>query len=301
MEDEQGRRAQTLILGYGEMGHAMETLLGPRAALDVWQRRAPGVALEAAAERAEFVLFCVPGHAHAELAARLAPHLPPTGLCLTVAKGLAPDGRTPAELLTATFGRERTVVLYGPMIAEEICAGRPAFGECGSTDAAAAARAAALFAGSALRLQTARDVVGLSWSAMLKNVYAIAFGMADELTLGDNVRGMLAAGALQELAALTRHFGGEPDTPYRWAGLGDLITTATSAGSHHHELGRLMVRGEPGLAGEGVNTLNALHARPRFAVERFPLFGLIAAGLREPASSTARLQAYLRHGAPRAG
>jgi len=301
VDNQAAGRARVLILGYGEMGHAMEFLLGPRASLDIWQRRAPAEALEAAAARAEFVLFCVPGHAHAELAARLAARLAPTGLCLTVAKGLAPDGRTPAEVLAEIFGRERTVVLYGPMIAEEICTGRPAFGECGSADAAAAARAAALFAGSTLRLETARDVVGLSWSAMLKNVYAIAFGMADELALGDNVRGVLAAGALQELAALTRHFGGEPDTPHRWAGLGDLITTATSAGSHHHELGRLVVRGEPGLGGEGINTLNALHARPRFAVERFPLFELIAASVREPASATARLQAYLRHGAPRAG
>ena len=63
---------------------------------------------------------------------------------------------------------------------------------------------------------------------ILKNVYAMVFGMADELELGDNVRGFLATATLQELDRIVLHQGGLPGTPYHLAGLGDLITTATS-------------------------------------------------------------------------
>lgn len=298
MQNEQGARTRVLILGYGEMGHAMEALLADRAALQIWQRRppadAPPVSLEAATAQAEFVVFCVPGQAHAELAARVAANLAPTSLCLTVAKGLAADGRTPAEVLTTAIGRERTVVLYGPMIAEEIRAQRPAFAECGSLESSAYPRVAELFAGSSLRLQTAHDLHGLSWSGMLKNVYAIAFGMADELALGDNVRGFLAVTALNELAQIVRLLGGSTQTAYRLAGLGDLITTATSTSSHHHELGRQLARNERRtLGGEGINTLTTLRAHPRFDIAPFPLFRLVEDCVREPQDVLARITGLL--------
>lgn len=286
-----------LVLGYGEMGHALETLLAPRQALRIWQRRAPAgeaAALETAVAASDVVLFCLPATAHAEVAARLASHLPADALCVTIAKGLGDDGRLPAEILDAAVGRTRSAVLYGPMIAEEIRAGRPAFAECGAHDPAATARIGALFAGSALILEPSGDLAGLSWSAILKNVYALAFGMSDELGLGDNVRGFLAVAALRELADIVHSLGGERTTPYRLAGLGDLITTATSAGSHHHALGRLLARQERGtLTGEAIHTLAVLRAHARFDGARFPLFRLIEDCVREPQDVRARLVAWL--------
>jgi glycerol-3-phosphate dehydrogenase (NAD(P)+) len=286
-----------LILGYGEMGHAVEYLLAGRRALQIWQRRPPAgnpaPPLATAVAASEFVIFCVPGNAHPELAPRVAATLAATSLCLTVAKGLDPDGRTPAERLIDAVGRERLAVLYGPMIAEEIRAGRPAFAQCGSATDAIHARVAGLFAGTHLRLEPARDLHGLSWSVILKNVYAMAFGMADELAVGDNVRGFLAVAALHELSGLVRHLGGEPQTAYQLAGLGDLITTATSAGSHHHELGRRMIRGEPHLGGEGMRTLQALRDRPRFETRHYPLFQLVDDCSRDVATTRARFLRYL--------
>lgn len=298
MQNEQGARTRVLILGYGEMGHAMEALLAVRAELRIWQRRPPvdasPVALEMAARQAECVFFCVPGQAHAELAARLADSLPPASLCLTVAKGLAADGRTPAEVLAAAVGADRTAVLYGPMIAEGIRAGKPAFAECAAPTPEARTRIARLFQDSNLRIELADDLAGLSWAALLKNVYAVAFGMADELGLGDNVRGFLAVTALDELARVAQLLGGARATPYRLAGLGDLITTATSAASHHYELGRQLARSDRrAVGGEGVNTLTTLRAHPRFDAAPYPLFRLVEDCVREPQDVRARFTVLL--------
>jgi glycerol-3-phosphate dehydrogenase (NAD(P)+) len=297
------KKFRVLILGYGEMGHAMQHLLGSRHELRIWQRRPPSgtipVQLENAAPECDFVLFCLPAPAHADVARRLAPHLRRDTICLTIAKGLDERGRLPFEALSAEIHTGQVAVLYGPMISEEIRAGRPAFAQCGVDEPVTYQRVAALYRGTALRLEASQDIAGLSWSAILKNVYAIAFGMADELGLGDNVRGFLAVTALQEIAGIAEKLGGDAATPYRLAGLGDLITTATSAGSHHHELGRLIARGEKeSLRGEGVHTLAMLRTTRRFDPSLFPLYRLIDCCALDPAVSVAQMRKFLNPDLP---
>ena len=293
----QEKKFRVLILGHGEMGRAMEFLLAAQHALHIWQRRPPaGVAplnLEAVVPESDVILFCLPATAHAAVAAQIAPLLRGDTLCLTIAKGLDERGRLPATVLTETVGGKRVAVLYGPMISEEIRAGKPAFAECGTLEPAACKRIAALYCGTALRVELSQDIAGLSWSAILKNVYAMAFGMADELNLGDNTRGFLAVTALHELSAIVQQLGGAPATPCLLAGLGDLITTATSAGSHHHELGRLIVRNQPdAFKGEGVHTLAMLEQFRPFDSTRFPLLNLIAGCVREPAQASQALRNF---------
>lgn len=288
---------QVLILGYGEMGHALHALLGMRDTLRIWQRHPAAdlvpASLETAVPDSDVILFCLPATAHAEVAQRIQPLLARPGtLCVTIAKGLDATGRLPYEALTERLGHVRIAVLYGPMISEEIRAGKPAFAQCAAPESTASARVVALFAGSRLRVESADDLPGLSWSAVLKNVYALAFGMADALALGDNMRGYLTVTALEELAGLVQHLGGHPQTPYRLAGLGDLVTTATSRGSHHHELGGRIARGDrSAMTGEGVHTLAMLRDHPRFDPAPFPLFRLIEDCVREPQDVRARLTA----------
>lgn len=296
----QDKKFRVLILGHGEMGQAMEFLLAPQQALRTWQRRPPaGVApvnLEAVVPESDVILFCLPATAHAAVAAQIAPPLRGDTLCLTIAKGLDERGRLPSAVLTEAVGSARVAVLYGPMISEEIRAGKPAFAECGTADPAAYERIAALFRDTALCLGPSRDITGLSWSAILKNVYAMAFGMADELNLGDNTRGFLAVTALHELSAIVQQLGGASATPYRLAGLGDLITTATSAGSHHHELGRLIVRNLPAaLKGEGVHSLAMIEQFRPLDNTGFPLLRLIATCVREPETAPQTMRDFIRY------
>jgi glycerol-3-phosphate dehydrogenase (NAD(P)+) len=294
----QEKISRVLILGHGEMGQAMEFLLAPHQPLRIWQRRpAAGdtpVNLEEAVPVSDFILFCLPATAHADVAARIAPLLRGTTLCLSIAKGLDERGRLPAAVLTEALGTARVAVLYGPMISEEIRAGRPAFAELGAEREATQQRVLSLFAGAALGLQPTTDIAGISWSAILKNVYAMLFGVADEMGLGDNLRGYLAATALQELSAIVAGLGGRPATPYGLAGLGDLITTATSRGSHHHELGRRLARGETdALQGEGIHALQSVRQHTLFEWRRYPLWALIERLVSEPAATRPAVQEFL--------
>lgn len=295
----QDGKFQVLILGRGEMGQAMQFLLGSRHQVQSWQRHPPPgetpLPLPQAVASSDFILFCLPATAHAEVAALIAPLRRNETLCITIAKGIDEGGRLPGTVLAQAFGVQHVALLYGPMISEEIRAGKPAFAECGVADRNRFERIAALYRGSALHLEHARDFTGLSWSVILKNVYAMAFGMADELNLGDNTRGFLTVNALQELSAIVQHLGGESATPYRLAGLGDLITTATSAGSHHHELGRRLVRGETNLKGEGIHTLAMIEKFQLFDTKAFPLLRLLSACAREPGKTTRLMADFIRN------
>jgi len=176
---------------------------------------------------------------------RLGPQFQKHAICLSISKGLDELGRTSARIYEQSFhASQRYCLLYGPMISEDIRAGRYAFAELGCSDVAIYDEVKSLYQGSALGIRKSDDITGISWSVILKNVYAIAFGVADELRLGDNVRGFLAVIVMEELRSIVKTMGGKAATPLRLAGLGDLITTATSEGSHHHELGIKLARGE---------------------------------------------------------
>ncbi|MEW6331686.1 MAG: hypothetical protein AB1560_09525 [Pseudomonadota bacterium] len=290
---------RVLILGHGEMGRAMEHLLRAHHALTIWERHpapnVPPVALESAAARQDIILFCLPAQPHFDLATRLRPHLPPDSLCVSIAKGLDDQGRTAARALARALGPQAAIaVLYGPMISEEIRAGRPAFAQAGTARAENFARLRRLFAGTALCLEHSTDIEGISWAAVLKNVYAILFGVADGLELGDNMRGYLATAAMHELERIVAGLGGSAGAAHRLAGLGDLITTATSKGSHHHELGRRLARGETGaLEGEGVHTLRMVRTHRLFDTRPHPLFDLAGRLLDQPATARALLKNFL--------
>jgi glycerol-3-phosphate dehydrogenase (NAD(P)+) len=288
-----------LVLGHGEMGRAMEYLLHARHALTIWERRpqpgAPPVELESATAQQDVILFCLPANPHFELASRLRACLRPDTVCVSVAKGLDDQGRTAARALTQALGPEAPIaVLYGPMISEEIRAGRPAFAQAGVARAESFVRLRELFAGTPLHLEHSCDIEGISWSAVLKNVYAILFGVADELGLGDNMRGYLATAAMHELERIVAGLGASAGAAHGLAGLGDLITTATSKGSHHHELGRRLVRGETAaLEGEGVHTLKMVRAHRLFDPRHHPLFDLIGRLLDQPEAARALMKIFL--------
>ncbi len=287
------------IIGYGEMGHAMESLLAPRYRVQIWDRVAvPGheaVQLAAAADAA-FVVYCIPVTPLAEVAGRVLPFLSPESVSLSMAKGLDEMGRTAPEIFAKLYGSARSYsVLYGPMIAEEILAGRPAFAQVGVSQPQCYDKVADWFRGSSLLLEYSDDLTGIAWAAVLKNVYAMLFGMADELQLGDNVRGYLAVAAIREMCDIVVARGGQAMTAQQLAGLGDLITTATSAGSNHHELGRRLARGEPvKRASEGIHTLSMVENLKLFDVANYPLFQLARDIVDEPGNTRQRILDYLQ-------
>ena len=291
--------ARVLVLGYGEMGHAMETLLGKRHELMIWekfpQQGFVSAVLEEAAPQAGILLFCLPVAAHTGVVDAVAPLVSDTAICLSIAKGLDEEGKTAAQIFDERLQpAQPRVLLYGPMISEEIRAGRAAFGQLGCRRDADFAFVHTLFEGTPLYIEQSDDIPGISWAVILKNVYAMLFGIADELQLGDNVRGFLVMASMRELDAIVQTMGGRPGTPYHLAGLADLVTTATSESSHHHELGRMLARGETeNITGEGVHTLQMVITHNLLDIRHYPLFRLMHDIIRDPVDARAQLMAFI--------
>ncbi|HEY5994052.1 MAG TPA: hypothetical protein VIU46_05565 [Gallionellaceae bacterium] len=293
-------KLRVLILGYGKMGHAMEHILDDRHDVRIWNMgevvKGRHKTLEEEVSEAQVVFFCLPVNPHQEIASRIAPHLAAGSLCLTIAKGLDESGRTAAQVFETAFtGGQHYGVVYGPMISEEIKNGLHGFADVVLSDNNDYELVESLFLGSTLVCEQAADMHGRSWSVILKNVYAIMFGVSDELKLGKNMRGHLMVAAIAELSGIVQSFGGQAHTPYSYAGLGDLLTTGTSEDSHHHTLGRQLVRGEwSDISGEGVHTLQMVVKYHLFDWRGYPLFALAHDIVTQPATLRERVEDYLK-------
>ena len=292
-------KKRVLILGYGEMGHAMEHLLFARHDVRIWNLgtvvKGSHTTLEQETAEAQVILFCLPVNPHREIAGRIAPCLAKGSLCLTIAKGLDESGQTAAQIFDDVFGdKHHYGVVYGPMISEELRAGQHGFADAVLSESADFATIQSLFLGSRLVCQQASDMHGRSWSVILKNVYAILFGVSDELGLGKNMRGHLMVTAIAELSGIVQSFGGKARTPDGYAGLGDLVTTGTSDDSHHHTLGRQLVLGDwSDISGEGVHTLRMVEKFHLFGWRAYPLFSLAHDIVTAPEMLHERVEDYL--------
>jgi len=306
--------AHVLLLGHGAMGRAMERLLGPRHRIAVWDRdletREETLDLEAAVPAQDFILFTLPTNPHGELAARIAAVAAPQTICLSIAKGLDDEGRAPHEILQGALAPAQPHgVVYGPMIAGDLQAGRAGFAMLGTPEREVFDRVTALFDGTPLHLEYSDDVTGVSWAVILKNLYVPLIGAADELELGDNVRGFLVCEILRELDEICRRFGARAGTAYTVAGLGDLVTTATSESSHHRGIGADLAAGRVdrmagegvNIRGEGIHTLSMIERHGLLEIERFPLMALMRSMIDRPDAAAGRLREAIHSWGDRRG
>lgn len=294
-----GELSKVLILGYGEMGQAMEFLLTDYHQLFIWDKYPSAgfqsVALEESVPMADAVIFCLPVNPHREVVEQIKPLLYEHTICLSIAKGLDENGQTAAQIFEDVLHDRHYALLYGPMISEEIRSGRYSFAQVGCRDKLIYRIVFNLFSDTKLITEQTQDITGISWSVILKNVYAMVFGVADELQLGDNMRGFLMVAALNELEQIVISMGGKPASPFHLAGLGDLITTATSEDSHHHELGRMLARGETdNITGEGVHTLQMVEKHHLLNTAKYPLIKLIQQIVEQPEQVAQEIDVFIR-------
>ncbi len=295
-----GESSKVLILGYGEMGHAMEYLLTEHHQIFIWDKFPSAgfqsVDLDDCVPRADVVILCLPVNPHREVIEHIKPLLCEHTICLSIAKGLDENGQTAAQIFEHVLHDRLYALLYGPMISEEIRSGRYAFAQVGCRGDMIYQQICGLFSKTNLFTEQTRDIAGISWSVILKNVYAMVFGTADELQLGDNMRGFLMVAALHELEQIVIKMGGKPASPFHLAGLGDLVTTATSESSHHYELGRMLARGETeNIAGEGVHTLQMVEKHHLLNTAMYPLFRLIQQIVKRPEQVAKKIDAFIQH------
>lgn len=136
-----------------------------------------------------------------------------------------------------------TAVLSGPSLAREVAAGQPTTVLCASADPGCAARVREVFHGPTFRVYTSADVIGVEVGCALKNVIALAAGIADGMDLGANAKGALLTRGLAEITRLGVAMGARRETFLGLAGVGDLVTTCSSPLSRNRSLGEAIGRG----------------------------------------------------------
>jgi glycerol-3-phosphate dehydrogenase (NAD(P)+) len=157
---------------------------------------------------------------------------------VSLAKGLERDSlKRMSEVVHDELPGHPVAVLTGPNLAKEILAGQPAASVVAIDDAIIATELQRIFATMRLRVYTNPDLVGCEVAGVVKNVIAIASGMAEGMGFGDNTRATLITRGLAEMSRLGVSLGGEPLTFAGLAGMGDLIATCSSRQSRNNTVG----------------------------------------------------------------
>jgi glycerol-3-phosphate dehydrogenase (NAD(P)+) len=262
------------VLGAGSWGTALATLMARNghqvvlwgrdekvaAAIDAQHenpRYLPGIELPeslrattdlaTAMQGAELVLVVVPSHAFTETLKLVAPLRPAGAGVAWATKGFEPgSGRFLHEVAEEILGADVPLaVVTGPSFAKEVALGLPTAVTVHGHDAGFAQLMAELLHGPAFRAYTGDDMVGAELGGAMKNVLAVATGVADGMQLGLNARAGLITRGLNEMLRLAAAIGGKPETLMGLAGLGDLVLTATGDLSRNRRLGLALGRGQP--------------------------------------------------------
>jgi len=294
------------VVGAGSWGTTVAALVAPRAPTVLWSRRRlladalnelhenpdylPGVRLPTelsstsdlheAVAGADVLVMAVPSHGYRSVLELASDAVSSDISVVSLTKGIEQSTLMRMTEVTSDVLPEhdptRIGVLTGPNLAKEIIAGQPAATVVAMADEEAAAELQMLFMGPTFRVYTNPDVIGCEAAGAVKNVMAIAAGMASGLGFGDNTLATLITRALAEMTRLGVAMGGTPLTFAGLAGMGDLIATCSSSKSRNHMVGFGLGKGrtlddiieEMNMVAEGVkSTAGVLDLASRHHVE----------------------------------
>jgi glycerol-3-phosphate dehydrogenase (NAD(P)+) len=217
---------------------------------------------------AEIIVYVAPSHVLREVVASGAACVHSNAVLIVASKGIERGSLSiMSDVVAETIPNHSVVALSGPSFAIEVAKGQPTAVVAASTDLTAAARVQRAMSSDVFRVYTHDDVVGVELGGALKNVMAVATGIAEGLGLGYNSRAALITRGLAEMTRLGVALGANQATFAGLAGLGDLVLTCTGALSRNRALGIELGKGrslEQALEGkdtvaEGV--LNTISAR----------------------------------------
>lgn len=246
------------------------------------------------------VIFAVPTSATRDIAKTLSSHgLPASTTLLSCAKGIEKStGDRMSQVLREVFPENPIAAFSGPNHAEEIATGMATCAVIGSEDHDLAVSLQELFTAPYFRSYTSDDLAGIEFGGAVKNIYAIAAGMAHGLKLGDNAVAALVTRALAEMTRLGVALGGRQETFAGLSGVGDLIVTCFSKHSRNHRVGLALGEGKTleeavaalGMVAEGVPNTLSVHEAARRAGVRTPIidavYGILYQGKPVPLAMT---------------
>ena len=238
--------------------------------------------LEEAVNRADVLVMGIPSHSFRETLEAAKPFVRPWIPVVSLTKGLESGTLLRmTEVIRDVLPGHSAAALTGPNLAKEIMAGNAAASVVATEDLDVATALQKVFARGMFRVYTNHDVIGCEIGGALKNVIAIATGIAEGLSVGDNTRSAVITRGLQELTRLGVSLGAQPETLAGLAGMGDLIATCISPQSRNRYVGEQLGRGrqlsdilaEMNQVAEGIKTAPVAMA----LAERFELHMPIAA------------------------
>jgi len=229
---------------------------------------------------ADVVVLVAPSHVTRAVAESAQPHIARGATVIVASKGIEQHSLARmTQIADGVFGREGAVALSGPTFAAEVARGQPTAIVAACTSREPAELAQQLFHAPAFRVYTQHDVVGVELGGAVKNVMAVATGIAEGLELGFNARAALITRGVAEMTRLGVALGADPATFAGLAGMGDLVLTCTGHLSRNRALGVAIGRGktlDEALAGretvaEGVITTRSAMALAEQAGVRMPI------------------------------
>ncbi|ALG67705.1 NAD(P)H-dependent glycerol-3-phosphate dehydrogenase [Beggiatoa leptomitoformis] len=215
------------------------------------------------------IIIVVPSHGFRETLQKIKPYVTSQHRLCWATKGLEyQTGLLLHEVARAELGENIPLaVLSGPSFASEVAAALPTAVTIATNDTAYARHLAQLFHHSSFRAYTSNDMVGVQIGGAVKNVIAIATGIADGLKMGANTRAALITRGLSEIVRLGTALGGQRETFMGLAGLGDLVLTCTDNQSRNRRFGYYLAQGtditsaqaQVGQVVEGVHAATITH------------------------------------------
>ncbi|HKY14356.1 MAG TPA: NAD(P)H-dependent glycerol-3-phosphate dehydrogenase [Microthrixaceae bacterium] len=265
-------RIRVAVIGGGSWGTTVAHIAAHNAPTTLWARRADvceevnsahtnsayleGFALHpdlradpdlaAVVGEADVVVMGVPSQAYRETLELVAAHIRAWVPVVSLTKGLEQGTRLRmSQIAEEVLPGHPFAVLTGPNLAKEILAGDAAASVVATHDPVVAGHLQRIFEFDLFRVYTNPDVIGCELGGALKNVIAIAAGMADGLGAGDNTKATVITRGLVELSRLGEAMGGQAVTFAGLAGMGDLIATCMSRQSRNRYVGEQLGKGRP--------------------------------------------------------
>jgi glycerol-3-phosphate dehydrogenase (NAD(P)+) len=229
---------------------------------------------------ADFIVLVAPSHVTRAVAEAAQPNLRRDATIVVASKGIEQYSLARmSQVAEDVFGSRGAVALSGPTFAAEVARGQPTAIVAACAEREPAELVQMLFHGPAFRVYTQHDVIGVELGGAVKNVMAVATGIAEGLGLGFNARAALITRGLAEMTRLGVALGADPATFAGLAGIGDLVLTCTGQLSRNRALGVDIGRGktlDEALAGretvaEGVITTRSAKALADRVGVRMPI------------------------------
>lgn len=212
---------------------------------------------------ADFIYLAVPISGHEDALALIDNHAAKNVPVILCAKGLVPDGDGGGlflpEYMAQHYPHRRFAILTGPSFADEVLQDKPTALLAASADDTLSEQISAHFSTPSLRIYQGHDVVGAALGGAIKNIIAIAAGIAAGQSLGDNARAGLVTRGLAETTRLASQLGAQPATIMGLAGMGDLVLSCSNQHSRNMAYGFAL--------GSGAAIINQL-AEGRYSAAR---------------------------------